>query len=144
MPEQQEVLPDKEKGIGVHQLKIEKYLSGDGEELICKVTLNDSLKFLLGEFVVKTLPATVEDIDGIKIKRYKIKSVLRSSSNWNNAFSYFFTKDAIDEGHFEAHFKSVGFYQNFLDYLRYFRDLIKNMEELKRGEAITISYRVER
>jgi len=146
MPEevqQPEECQTKLKEMGTHQVKIEKYLSEDGEELICKVGLNDSLKSLLSAFVIRGQYST-EDYDGQKVKRFKIKSVLRNSQSWNAGFIYFFTKECIDEGVFEMKFTNVNSFQTFVNGLRYFKDLIKIMEELKRKETMVVSYKLER
>jgi hypothetical protein len=131
------------KEMGIHQIKIEKYLSEDGEELVCKMSLNDSLKNLLSAFIVKGQYST-EDYDGQKVKRLKIKSVLRNSQSWNNSFVYFFTKECVEDGVYEMKFTNVTSFQNFVAGLRYFKDLIRIMEELKRKETMVVSYKLER
>jgi len=141
--QQQQEEQTKLKEVGVHKVKIEKYLSEDGEELICKVGLNDSLKDLLSTFIVKGQFST-EEYEGMKIKRFKIKSVLRNSHSWNNAFSHFFSKECIEEGGCKISFNNVNAFQNFISSLRYFRDMIRLMEELKREETMTVSYKLER
>jgi len=141
MPDEEE--QTKLKEVGIHKIKIEKYLSEDGEQLVCKVSLNDSLKELLTTFVVKG-QYSVEEYDSMKVKRFKIKSVLRNSQNWNNAFSHFFTKESIDDGCCKINFNTVNAFQNFINNLKYFRDLIRLMEELKREETMTVSYKLER
>jgi hypothetical protein len=132
---------------GDHKIELEKYLSEDGEHIISEVKLNDSLRNLIKEFCI--LDETVEEsMDGMcaidKVKRYKIKSVIRNSYTWYKLHAFFFTKEAVDGGSVKVKFSDTRKFRDFLDSLRYFREVIKTMEELKRNEKISIIYKVER
>jgi hypothetical protein len=130
------------------KLDLEKNLSDDGEFIVAEVKLSEKLRELIKGFCVLNEPEVDESMDGMcsvgSVRRYKIKSVIKNSYNWYKLHAFFFTKAAVNEGVVSVKFSDSRKFRDFLDSLRYFREVIKNMEELKRSEKITIIYRVEK
>ena len=139
-------MPDeKVKNIGLHTLKVKKYLSPEGENIVCEVGVNDDLKELLKYYAVTSKPKQeVNLFNSFPFKRYLIKNVLRSSIQVNDTFSLLFSEDIIKDGLISINLANREVYTRFIDSLQYIRDLIRVMEELKQEETVNIEIKVRK
>lgn len=136
---------EKIKNIGLHTLKIKKYLSPEGDNIICEMGVNEELKNLLKYYAVTSKPKQEVSLFGsFPFKRYLIKNVLKSSIPIGDVFSVFFTEDIIKNGLISISLPNRELYGRFIDYIQTIRDLIRTMEELKQEESVSIEVKVRK
>jgi len=124
-----------------NKISVESGMSEDGESIKNEITVSEDIKNLLNLFVCKDEGMKEVCLSFKEVTRYKIKSALVKSLNWQSFYDLLFMKDLVDTGRLIIYTENNNIKKEFIRIRKdRMNDFIKVMVELSNTNKVSVEY----